>query len=98
LTPRFCLMRELLSDEGSLFVHVGPNVSQYVKCILDEIFGGATFVTEIVWKRTTAHFTAKRFAFVHDAIYQFSKGERFVFNRPPAEHSDEYLETKYKNE
>jgi adenine-specific DNA-methyltransferase len=97
LVPRFCLMRELLSNEGSIFVHLGPNVSAYVRIILDEIFSGSSFVSEIIWKRTTAHFTAQRFAFVHDDIYQFSKTREFTFNRPPAEHSEEYLDVKYKN-
>jgi adenine-specific DNA-methyltransferase len=98
IVPRLCLMRELLAESGSLFVHVGPGVSQYIKVVLDEVFGGNAFITEIVWKRTTAHFTAKRFAFVHDVIYQFAKSEQFVFNRPPAEHGEEYLEVKYKHQ
>jgi adenine-specific DNA-methyltransferase len=93
---RLTLMKELLKDGGSIFVHVGPNVSQYVRVLLDDVFGSANFVTEIIWKRTTAHFTAERFAFVHDVIYQFSKTERFVFNKPDIEHPEDYVEVKYK--
>jgi adenine-specific DNA-methyltransferase len=98
LFDRLLRMRELLSENGSICVHVGPNVSQYVRVLLDGVFGGNNFVTEIIWKRTTAHFTAVRFAFVHDVIYQFSKSDGFVFNKPEIAHGDEYLDVKYKNQ
>src|SRR6266568_9555601 len=74
---RLVIIRELLSDKGSIFVHVGPNISQYVRLLLDSVFDQSGYVSEIIWKRTTAHFTAKRFAFVHDVIYQFSKSSEF---------------------
>lgn len=90
------LSHELLHENGSIFVHLDWHVSHYAKAILDEVFGTENFVTEIVWKRTTAHFTAARFAFIHDVILQFSKGGRFVFNKPDVAHEDEYLEVKYK--
>jgi adenine-specific DNA-methyltransferase len=93
---RLTLMKALIRDGGSIFVHVGPNISQYVRVLLDDVFGSMNFVTEIIWKRTTAHFTAERFAFIHDVIYQFSKTEKFVFNKPEVEHSEEYIEGKYK--
>jgi adenine-specific DNA-methyltransferase len=95
---RLSLMKEMLSDTGSIFVHVGPNVSQYVRVLLDDVFGQRAYVTEIIWKRTTAHFTAARFAFVHDVIYQFSKTENFIFTKPEVEHPEDYLDVKYKYE
>ncbi len=96
LYPRLQLMKRLLTEDGSIFVHIGPNVSQYLRVLLDEVFGNENFITEIIWKRTTAHFTAKRFAFIHDVVYQFSKSEDFVYNKVQAEHSDEYENAKYK--
>jgi adenine-specific DNA-methyltransferase len=95
---RLALMKELLTERGSIFVHIGPNVSQYVRVLLDDVFNSSNYVTEIIWKRTTAHFTAERFAFVHDVIYQFSKGEKFTFVKPDIEHGEEYLGVKYKYE
>jgi adenine-specific DNA-methyltransferase len=95
---RLSIMCDLLAEDGSIFVHVGPNVSQYVRVLLDGLFGSKRFITEIIWKRTTAHFTAKRFAFVHDSILQFSKGEKFTFEKPPVAHPEEYVEVKYKYE
>ncbi len=93
---RLILMRDLMHNEGSIFVHVDWRMNSFVRTVLGEIFGNRNFVAEIVWKRTTAHFTAERFASVHDSIYQYSKSSRFVFNKPDIAHEDEYLEVKYK--
>ena len=54
ITPRLILMRELLSDAGSIYVHLDWHVSHYVKLVLDEIFGKDNFVNEIAWKRSDA--------------------------------------------
>ena len=49
---RLLLMKELLSDKGSIYVHIDWHVCHYVKVILDEIFGKENFRNEIVWKRS----------------------------------------------
>jgi adenine-specific DNA-methyltransferase len=49
LVPRLILARELLSDAGNFYVHVGVQASHYVKIILDELYGKDNFVDEIVW-------------------------------------------------
>jgi adenine-specific DNA-methyltransferase len=93
---RLVLMRDLMHSDGSIFLHVDWRMNSFVRTILGEIFGNQNFVAEIVWKRTTAHFTAERFASVHDSIYQYSKSNKFVFNKPDIAHEDDYLEVKYK--
>jgi adenine specific DNA methylase Mod len=50
MIPRLILMRELLSNEGSIYVHIDWHVGHYVKIILDEIFGKENFRNKIVWK------------------------------------------------
>jgi len=52
ITPRLILMRELLADTGSIYVHLDWHVGHYVKLVLDEVFGKDNFVNEIVWKRS----------------------------------------------
>ena len=54
IVPRLCLMRELLSDKGSIYVHLDWHVCHYVKIAMDEIFGRDNFRNEIVWKRHRA--------------------------------------------
>jgi hypothetical protein len=93
---RLILMHQLLHEDGCIFVHVDWRMNSYIRSVLDEVFGKERYVTEIAWKRTTAHFTAERFAAVHDSIYQYSKSGKFVFNKPTIAHDDEYLEVKYK--
>src|SRR3989338_5334538 len=53
LYPRFSLMRKLISDKGSIFVHCDSTASHYIKIIMDEIFSPENFRAEIIWKRTT---------------------------------------------
>ncbi len=93
---RLILMRDLMHQEGSIFVHVDWRMNNLVRTVLGEIFGNQDFVSEIAWKRTTAHFTAERFASIHDSIIQYSRSDRFIFNKPDVEHEDDYLEVKYK--
>ena len=98
LRRRLILLREILAEDGSIFVHLDWKKGHYLKAALDEVFGEENFVTEVIWRRTTAHFTAERFAFVHDSIFQYSRAGRFMFRKPPVRHSSEYLAVKYRYE
>ncbi len=98
LRRRLILLREILADDGSIFVHLDWKKGHYLKATLDELFGEENFVTEIIWRRTTAHFTAERFAFVHDSIFQYSRAGKFLYRKPESSHSREYLAVKYKNQ
>jgi adenine-specific DNA-methyltransferase len=84
LYERIALMHELLSEDGTLYVHIGPSVSHYVKIVCDEIFGPHNFRGEIVWKRSDAHSDvgqgAKHYGRIHEAILQYSKSEDYTFN------------------
>ncbi len=81
LRRRLILIRETLSDDGVLFVHLDTRKVHYIKVVLDEIFGEGNFRNEIVWKRTSAHSGAKRFAPVHDVILFYSKSARYIWNQ-----------------
>lgn len=94
LYPRLALMRELLSEKGSIYVHIDWHVGHYVKILLDDIFGKENFRNEIVWKRTrAAHSDAIYFGKVHDTIFFYGKSSssRF-FDTQYSEHKPEYLE------
>lgn len=49
ITPRLILMRELLADTGSIYVHLDWHVGHYVKIVLDEVFGKDNFINEVIW-------------------------------------------------
>ncbi len=80
LYERLVLLRELLSDRGSIFLHLAPNVSHLARVLLDEIFGAENFRAEIVWQRVTAHSDTKDFGTVHDLILCFSKSDNHVWH------------------
>jgi len=78
---RLALIHELLSDDGWLFVHIGPNVSHYVKVICDEIFGADAFSNEIVWQRTLSKsLMTTRLPNNHDVILAYRRGAASAWN------------------
>ena len=80
ITPRLILMRELLADTGSIYVHLDWHVGHYVKIVMDEVFGKKCFANEIVWCYSIGGKGDGRFARKHDAIQLYSKGETPIFN------------------
>lgn len=93
LYERLSLLHSLLATDGSFYIHVGPNISQYVKVITDEVFGKANFVNEIVWRRAFGHSDSGRFGIIHDAILFYGKSQQRMWNtllQPP---DKEYVET-----
>ena len=80
IVPRLILMRELLSEHGSIYFHIDWHVGHYVKVIMDEVFGKDNFRSEIVWKKlTAAKAQSKVFSNVKDAILFYSKSESCYF-------------------
>src|SRR5437762_982760 len=71
---RLTLMKELLSENGSIYVHVGPTVSDYVKCLLDDVFGKDNYRNQIIWQRHGAHNDPEKYGIVHDSILFYTKG------------------------
>lgn len=90
---RFILMRELLSDTGSIYVHLDEKRSHYVKIVLDEVFGSDFFKRELVWStKTSSGFkaAAKNWVRTHDIILYYSKNNKDSFNKQYWDYSDEY--------
>jgi len=77
---RFILMRELLSDEGSIYVHCDYHRSHYLRIILDEVFGSSNFQNEIIWCYTGASQTKSKFTSKHDTILSYRKSQTATFN------------------
>jgi DNA modification methylase len=89
------LLEELLSEDGSIYVHIGPNMNHYVRACLDEIFGPTNFRSEIVWKRVAARSHAQKLPFVHDYILLFTRSEKSCWNPQYVPHSDTYIASHY---
>jgi DNA modification methylase len=96
LRRRLVLIRELLTDDGSLFVHLDTRKVHYIKVVLDEIFGEGNFRNEIVWKRTTSHSSAQRFAPIHDILLYYGKSPSTTWVAPRAAYDEAYLDKYYR--
>src|ERR1035437_5809395 len=68
MAVRLLELRRVWKPSGSLYLHCDPTASHYLKILIDAIFGAPNFKNEIIWKRTSAHSSAKRFGPVHDVI------------------------------
>lgn len=81
LYPRLCLMKELLSDQGSIYVHCDWHAGHYLKVILDEIFGKPNLQNEIIWNYVSGGISQNSFAKKHDTIYCYVKNpDNKIFN------------------
>jgi adenine-specific DNA-methyltransferase len=101
ITPRLILMRELLADTGSIYVHLDWHVGHYVKLVLDEVFGKDQFVNQLIWKRGHAHSDSKQgsahFGRLHDTIFFYSKTPQYFFEQQFTPYTQTYIDTYYKS-
>lgn len=94
ITPRLILMRELLSDTGSIYMHVDPTVGHYVKIVLDEIFGKDQFEREIIWRIgwiSGYKSAAANWIRNHDNIFYYTKTPLAPFNKQYIPYADDYV-------
>jgi adenine-specific DNA-methyltransferase len=94
--PRLELLRDLLSEDGSIWVSIDDNEAHYLKVVMDEVFGRSNFIANVLWQKVfSPKNTAKHFSEDHDHILVYSKrGETWRPNEMPR--SDK-LNASYKN-
>jgi DNA modification methylase len=90
---RLILMRDLLAEDGSIYVHIGWQVSHHVRAALEEVFGRKSFLNELAWQRTASHNDPRRYGIIHDTILFFSKSSNYMWNAPKMAQSAEYRNT-----
>ena len=98
MAPRLVELRRVLKETGSIYLHCDPTASHYLKILLDGVFGPQMFLSEIVWKRTSAHNSAKRWGPVHDVLLFYGKGDRPAWNRIFQDYDEEYVRKFYCHE
>jgi adenine specific DNA methylase Mod len=89
---RLILMRDLLAEDGSIYVHCDPRVNAFIRACCDEIFGQDRFINEVIVRRAFAHNDPTRCGNIHDIIYYYSKSERRKWNKVFQKPSPEYIE------
>ena len=94
ITPRLILMRELLADTGSIYVHLDWHVGHYVKLVMDELFGKKNYINECIWHYKTGGMPEKLgFGRKHDTIHFYAKNSNNSYWSPQREKS--YLRHSY---
>ena len=89
---RLTLMKELLSEKGSIYVHCDFRVNSFLRSILDELFGEDNFINEVIWQRLSAHNDAVKYGPIHDTILFYRNGKSHVWNPQFEALSEEYVE------
>ncbi|HEX5412804.1 MAG TPA: site-specific DNA-methyltransferase [Terriglobia bacterium] len=85
------LLRELLAEDGSIYVHLDWHLGHYAKVVLDEVLGQDNFLNEIIRvKCNPKNYTSKSFGNIHDVVYSYSKAEEHIWNKvlAPASHKE----------
>lgn len=90
---RLILMRDLLSQNGCIYVHIGPNVNHHVRHLCDELFGRDHFANEIIWRRAFGHSDSRRYGIIHDSILYYGKGEAWIWNDLRQTADKDYIDT-----
>ncbi len=79
LCIRFYQMKDLLSEEGCLWVHLDWHIVHYVKILLDEIFGEKNFINEIIWHYKSGGSSKRHYARKHDTLLFYAKSKNYYF-------------------
>ncbi len=80
--PRLVLLRELLREDGVIFINIDDNEVARLRCLLDEIFGSQNFIADIIWQKVySPRMDAKSFSNDHDTIIVYQKSDKYQVNR-----------------
>jgi site-specific DNA-methyltransferase (adenine-specific) len=95
MAPRLVELRRALKSTGSIYLHCDPTASHYLKLLMDAVFMPENFCNEIIWKRTSAHSSAKRYGPVHDTLLYYSKTPDAIWNAQYQPYDETYLDAFY---
>lgn len=96
ITPRLILMRELLSETGSIYVHLDWHVGHYVKLVMDDVFGKENFRNDIIWKSAPGHSDASLMGIAHNNIMLFTKSADTFWQQQYQPYDSDYLDSHYQ--
>lgn len=96
IRERLILLRELLADNGSIYVHLDDNMAFHIKVIMDEIFGPKNFRNWITRKKCSSkNYTRKTYGNVADYILFYTKSDAYTWNRPFEQWTPEHADREY---
>ena len=98
MAPRLLELARILKSTGSIYLHCDATASHYLKILMDAVFEPRNFRNEIIWKRTSSHNDAKRFAEVCDCIFYYGRLRDVVWNPQYQAHNEQYLRSHYNRQ
>ena len=101
MAVRLLVMRRVLKDTGSIYLHCDPTASHYLKLLMDSIYGQGNFRCEIAWRRTNAHSDTRQgrrqHGRVHDVILYYTQSDEWTWNPVYTDYDPEYVEKFYRH-
>ena len=93
---RLILLHELLSDNGSIWVHCDYRKNSHIRILMDEIFGSENFRSELIWKHTRSKSTgSKNFGVEHNTLFYYVKSDEFIWNLQFKDYDSDKLDRYY---
>ena len=96
LYERLVLMRDLLTEDGSIYVHCDWRVNSFIRVVMDEVFSSSSYQSEVIFKRRHAHSDAKTMGNIHDTIFFYTQSDKASWNPQYAEYTQEYIDNYYR--
>ena len=96
MRKRLILLKEVLSDNGSIYVHIGHQMVAYIKILMDEIFGISNFKNIITRKKCSSkNYTKNQYANLNDFVLFYTKTKNYTWNKPGTMPNDEWILKEY---
>ncbi len=96
---RLILMRELLTEDGSLYIHIGYQMLAYMKILMDEIFGANNFRNIITRRKCSSkNYTKNQYVNLNDYILFYSKTNKYTWNQPGTIPDEDWIKKEYPKE
>lgn len=99
LRKRLIFLKELLAEDGSIYVHLDWRKGHYIRVLMDELFGENNFRNEVIWCYGTMQTVKSKLANKHENIYVYSKNDKPIYNIVYEKYTDDYIERfRYEDE
>jgi site-specific DNA-methyltransferase (adenine-specific) len=96
MAPRLIELHRVLKVTGSIYLHCDATASHYLKMLMDAVFGPQHLKNEIIWKRTSAHSSAKRYGPVHDTLLFYARSDDMKWTGAHVEYQDAYVNQRFR--
>ncbi|MCL4764748.1 MAG: site-specific DNA-methyltransferase [Hyphomicrobiaceae bacterium] len=101
MAVRLVELHRVLKPTGSIYLHCDPTASHYLKVLMDAVFGADKYLTEIIWKRSSAHNDAKQgrsqHGRIHDTIFFYAKSASWTWNWQFTPYDQGYIDSFYRH-